>query len=78
MGRFICSCCTNPKMEVFEVESGLMPPMRLLLCKRCRDEDHEPRYAIILAGRSGSRAAGKIAKQRKYCGSFITLEEMAA
>lgn len=67
-----CQCCGKQKSRIGAKDSKLIKGTKLLLCTDCKREDHEPRYFVVIAARSGRNVRDYIVHNR-YCG-----EELAA
>ena len=72
----VCSACGKQKASLSPVRSKLLPTT-LLLCRTCKTGGFEPRYAIVIAGRSsGPEAVKHYIQARKYHGEEITAAEL--
>jgi hypothetical protein len=72
-----CSSCRAQKNVLHAKPSALLPGINLFMCQSCIDQDHEPRWTIILAGRSGG--FGRISAyiiEKRYTGKPILAEEI--
>lgn len=78
---YTCQSCKKPKAKVSKVKSRLLPT-HLLLCDECKSKGYEPRYAIIIAGRSDlSEKKDSVApyiKKHLYVGPDILASELMA
>lgn len=74
----ICSVCKKQKNTVTPKKSGLMKEIDLFLCNECLEDKREPRYLIVLAGRSGVDMAviRPYLKNHRYVGDEITAKEL--
>lgn len=73
----ICSVCKKNKNNLMTKKSVLMPGVDLILCGECSDKKREPRYLIVLAGRSGKIDLIKpFLKNSRYCGEKISAAEI--
>lgn len=51
--------------------------MQLLICDDCRERSLEPRWLVVLAGRTfGVKAIDKVLKSKRYVGKEITASEL--
>lgn len=72
-----CDCCQNSKNELFPRKSFVLPGTTYKMCRSCIESRYEPRYAIIVAGRSyGHERVKNIILQRRYLGKEISYEEI--
>ena len=72
-----CSVCKRNRQNVTTKKSALMPGIDLILCNECLDNKREPRWMIIMAGRSGNTDKIKpYLRHHRYCGDKITAEEI--
>lgn len=75
----ICSVCKKNRESVTPKNSDLMPSIRLFLCTECYEGGFEPRYIIILTGRSGDpKVVAPYLKHHRYHGEAITAKELIA
>lgn len=73
----LCTSCKLQRNELHPQKSKLMPSVILYLCQTCIDAKREPRYIIILVGRSrGLTAISDYINNRKYCGKEILAREI--
>lgn len=73
----ICSVCKKNKHTVTTKKSALMPGVDLILCNECLDEKREPRWTIVLAGRSGKiKEIRPFLRHHRYVGDKITAAEI--
>lgn len=71
----ICSSCGKHRAELHPKKSRLMD-MTLLLCNECSKKKMEPRYVIVLYGRSnGFDSVADYIKNRRYVGEDIRADE---
>lgn len=71
----ICSSCGKHRQEVHPKKSRLMD-MTLLLCNDCLKKKMEPRFVIVLYGRSnGFDSVAEYIRNRRYVGDEIRAEE---
>jgi hypothetical protein len=72
-----CSSCDKPKAELLQRESKLMRGMKLYMCRSCIDSKLEPRWIIIMGGRShGADHVREYILKNRYLGKKITAEEL--
>lgn len=72
-----CSSCDKPKAELLQRESKLLKGTKLFMCRTCIDGKLEPRWIIIVAGRSkGSDFVREYIVKGRYLGEKITAEEL--
>lgn len=75
----VCSSCGKQKQELHPKKSKLMSTMTLLLCNDCTKGKMEPRYLIILTGRSkGAESVSDYVKNHRYHGEPILAKELIA
>lgn len=73
----ICSVCKKNRHDVSVKRSALMPGLELILCNECNTSKREPRWTIVLAGRSGKIDLIKpYLKNHRYVGDKITAAEI--
>lgn len=65
-----CDCCERHKADTVGRESTLVPPVVIMLCHACAGDNHEPRWAVILADRAGKDVHGWTDAER-FCGDPI-------
>ena len=71
-----CQCCDKVG-PVTNTKSKIKRGSGFYLCEGCAAEKHEPRFWLILFGRSnGVRSIEKHAQQGLYCGPEILLREV--
>jgi hypothetical protein len=72
-----CSSCDKPKAELLPRESHLIKGMKLFMCRTCLDAKLEPRWIIIMAGRSnGPDFVREYVIKNRYIGKPITAAEL--
>ena len=76
MEKIICYSCSKQKHKL-EVKKSSILPINLFMCETCINSKFEPRWVVILAGRSNGPDYVKeiIAKQR-YIGKPILASEL--
>lgn len=78
----ICSICGKPKNNIKKVESKLVSDLtdegfRFFACEGCRTANKEPRWLLILVGRSeGFEAVSEFIRKRLYEGDEISAAEL--
>jgi len=73
----ICTSCEKQKLEVHLRKSRLIPGHVMYLCNDCIAAKMEPRYVVILAGRSfGPDAVKEYIRKRRYFGEDILATEL--
>lgn len=71
-----CQSCGR-QTEVHAKKSDLFTNMQLLICDDCRERSLEPRWLVVLAGRTfGVKAIDKVLKSKRYVGKEITASEL--
>ena len=74
-----CQSCNEQRNKLHSVESTLIPSMELYLCTDCKKKKLEPRWVVVLAGRSyGAEAVESVVTKRRYLGEDIALKELLA
>jgi hypothetical protein len=52
-------------------------PINLFMCQTCIDSKYEPRWVVILAGRSsGHEFVKEVIQKKRYIGQEITASEL--
>lgn len=75
--ELVCSSCDRPKNKLFPVKSTLVSGMTLYMCKTCLDKGYEPRWAIIMAGRTlGVQPIRRFIINHLYEGEKISASEV--
>jgi NAD-dependent SIR2 family protein deacetylase len=73
----LCSSCKKQKKDIHLHTSRLIKSMKLYYCNKCELEKLEPRFVIILAGRSqGMGVISDYLKRHRYLGDEITAKEL--
>lgn len=73
----LCQSCEKSKAQLFSKNSNIINDIGLVLCQSCIDAKYEPRWIIILAGRSyGPEAVRNYITSRRYLGREITASEL--
>jgi protein-arginine kinase activator protein McsA len=73
----LCSSCSKPKAELHPRKSRLLAGTMLYLCNDCAKAKMEPRYIIILHGRSnGAESVSDYIRNHRYVGKPILAKEL--
>ena len=73
----VCQVCGKAKHSLSPRKSSIMNSVTLLACDACREGKLEPRYLIVLVGRSnGSLAVRDQIVKHLYMGEDITALEL--
>jgi NMD protein affecting ribosome stability and mRNA decay len=76
MEKILCYSCNKSKNKLEAKKSALLP-INLLICETCISSKLEPRWVVILAGRSnGSDHVKEFIIKRRYLGNEITASEL--
>jgi NMD protein affecting ribosome stability and mRNA decay len=76
MEKILCYSCNKSKNKLDVKRSSLLP-INLLVCESCSSAKLEPRWVVILAGRSnGPDHVRDFIVKRKYLGNEITASEL--
>lgn len=76
MEKILCYSCNKSKNKLEAKKSSLLP-INLLICETCISSKFEPRWVVILAGRSnGSDHVKEFIVKRRYIGNEITASEL--
>lgn len=76
MEKILCYSCGKPKNKL-DVKKSTLLPINLLICETCSSSRFEPRWVVILAGRSnGPDHVKEFIIKRKYIGNEITASEL--
>lgn len=76
MEKILCYSCNKSKNKLEAKKSSLLP-INLLICETCISNKLEPRWVVILAGRSnGSDHVKEFIVKRRYIGNEITASEL--
>lgn len=74
-----CQSCGKPKAELSIVSSKVMAGSKWNLCEDCKSNGYEPRWALILVGRSlGLDRIKTYISKRKYVGEEILLRDIVS
>lgn len=73
----ICFSCKKNKSKLYPKNSDIIVSVTNYLCQACLDAKFEPRWLIILAGRSmGTEVIRDYIVKRRYVGEEITAQEL--
>ena len=76
MEKILCYSCNKTKNKLDVKKSSLLP-INLLMCETCINAKLEPRWVIILAGRSnGVDAVKEFIQKRRYVGNEVSASEL--
>lgn len=76
MEKILCYSCNKSKNKLDVKKSSLLP-INLLMCETCITSKFEPRWVIILAGRShGADHVKEFILKRRYIGTEISASEL--
>jgi len=76
MEKILCYSCNKSKNKL-DVKKSALLPINLLICETCFSSKFEPRWVIILAGRSsGPDHVKEYIVKRRYVGNEITASEL--
>jgi len=76
MEKILCYSCNKSKNKLDAKKSSLLP-INLLVCESCISAKLEPRWVVILAGRSqGPDYVKEFIIKRRYIGNEITASEL--
>jgi hypothetical protein len=76
MDKILCYSCNKSKNQL-HARKSLLLPINLLMCETCVNSKFEPRWVIILAGRSnGPDHVRDFVLKRKYIGNEISASEL--
>lgn len=77
--RVVCSVCSAHRETLHPKKSKLLKTVTLYLCNECLKGNREPRYLIILVGRTkGPAAVLDYVKHHRYAGEPILAKELLA
>lgn len=75
----ICYSCGKNKNELHPCKSSLLNGVNVLMCQTCIDSKYEPRWVVVLAGRTfGSDHVRDFIVKRRYIGKEIFANELIA
>ena len=76
MDKILCYSCSKSKHKLNAKKSSLLP-INLLMCETCINSKFEPRWLIILAGRSnGADYVREFVLKKRYLGNEISASEL--
>jgi NMD protein affecting ribosome stability and mRNA decay len=76
MDKILCYSCSKSKHKLNAKKSSLLP-INLLMCESCINSKLEPRWVIILAGRSnGADSVREFVLKKRYIGNEISASEL--
>lgn len=76
MDKILCYSCNKSKHKLNAKKSSLLP-ISLLMCESCVNSKLEPRWVIILAGRSnGPDHVREFVLKKRYIGNEISASEL--
>jgi hypothetical protein len=76
MDKILCYSCSKSKHKLNAKKSSLLP-INLLMCETCINAKFEPRWLIILAGRSnGADSVREFVLKKRYIGNEISASEL--
>ncbi len=76
MEKILCYSCNKSKNKLDVKKSSLLP-INLLMCETCVTSKLEPRWVIILAGRSnGVDHVKEYIQKRRYIGNEVSASEL--
>ena len=76
MEKILCYSCNKSKNKLDVKKSSLLP-INLLMCETCVTSKLEPRWVIILAGRSnGVEHVKEYIQKRRYIGNEVSASEL--
>jgi len=76
MEKILCYSCNKTKNKLDVKKSSLLP-INLLMCETCISSKLEPRWVIILAGRSnGAEFVKEYIQKRRYVGTEVSASEL--
>jgi NMD protein affecting ribosome stability and mRNA decay len=76
MNKILCYSCNKNKHKLNAKKSSLLP-INLLMCETCINAKLEPRWVVILAGRSsGADSVREFVLKKRYLGQEISASEL--
>ena len=76
MDKILCYSCNKSKHKLNAKKSSLLP-INLLMCESCINSKLEPRWVVILAGRSnGAEHVREVVLKKRYVGNEISASEL--
>lgn len=77
MSEVVCSVCSSHRKTLHPKRSKLLKTVTLYLCSDCLKASREPRYLIILVGRTkGPAFVAEYIKYHRYAGDAILAKEL--
>lgn len=77
--KVVCSVCSGHREQLHAKKSKLLKTVTLYLCNECLKGNKEPRYLIILVGRTkGPLSVLDYVKHHRYAGEPILAKELLA
>ena len=72
-----CFSCNKEKNQIYAKKSDIINDVINYMCQQCIDLKFEPRWMVVLAGRSmGSHVVRDFIVKRRYIGPEITAQEL--
>lgn len=76
MEKILCYSCNKTKNKL-DVKRSALLPINLLMCETCITSKFEPRWVIILAGRSnGAEHVKEFIIKKRYIGNDVAASEL--
>ena len=76
MEKIVCYSCSKQKHKL-EVKKSSIMPINLFMCETCINSKFEPRWVVILAGRSnGVDHVKEYIQKKRYIGSEVSASEL--
>ena len=76
MNKILCYSCNKNKHKLNAKKSSLLS-INLLMCETCINAKLEPRWVVILAGRSsGADSVREFVLKKRYLGEEISASEL--
>ena len=76
MEKILCYSCAKSKNKL-EVKRSSLLPINLLMCETCITSKFEPRWVIILDGRSnGQDHVKEFIIKKRYAGTEVSASEL--
>jgi hypothetical protein len=76
MEKILCYSCNKTKNQLHAKRSALLP-INLLMCETCITSKFEPRWVVILSGRSnGADYVRDYVLKKRYMGNEISASEL--
>ena len=76
MEKILCYSCNKTKAKL-DVKKSTLLPINLLMCETCISSKFEPRWVVILAGRSnGADYVREFVLKKRYLGNEISASEL--